>query len=43
MGLHGREMAWGIEGVWCGTVTCGGIGTERDKNSKFYGADVCMT
>ena len=43
MGLHGGEMVWGMEGVWCGTVTCGSIGTEGDKNSEFSGAGVCTT
>ena len=24
-----------MEGVWCGTVTCGGIGTGGDGNDEF--------
>ena len=36
-------MVWGMEGVWCGIVICGGFGTEGDKNNEFSGEGVCTT
>ena len=41
MGLHGGEIVWGMEGVWCGIVTCGGIGTGGDGNDEFSGVKIC--
>ena len=40
-GLHAGEMVRGMEGMWCGIVICGGIGTEGDGNDEFSGVGVC--
>ena len=30
------------EGLWCGILTCGGIGTREDKNDEFSGKGICL-